>query len=280
MSLEAPHPHEEFVEVADRVFVRRHRFFDSNSTLIVGDDACLVIDTRTTHEQGADLAERVRRITPHPWTVVNTHHHFDHVFGNSAFLPCDVWGHPRCAEILRADGEAMRTRMIGHATAAGRPDLAEQLEHVVVHPPNQMVSEYVDLSVGGRSVQLHHLGRGHTDNDVVVRVPDCGLLHAGDLVEEGGPPSFNDSYPLDWFDTMSRVSGLSEGVVVPGHGAVVDREFVDNQRAEIGAVVALAREVHAEGGRIEDAAVKGPFGEDASLEALERAVAQLRGELT
>jgi glyoxylase-like metal-dependent hydrolase (beta-lactamase superfamily II) len=174
----------------------------------------------------------------------------------------------------------MRTRMIGHATAAGRPDLAEQLEHVVVHPPNQMVSEYVDLSVGGRSVQLHHLGRGHTDNDVVVLVPDCDLLHAGDLVEEGGPPSFNDSYPLDWFDTMSRVSGLSEGVVVPGHGAVVDREFVDNQRAEIGAVVALAREVHAEGGRIEDAAVKGPFGEDASLEALERAVAQLRGELT
>lgn len=279
MKLETDHAHEDFVEVADRVFVRRHRFLDSNSTLVVGDGGCLVVDTRTTHEQGTDLADAVRRITPHPWTVVNTHHHFDHVFGNSAFLPCDIWGHPRCAEILRVDGEAMRSRIIGYANGAQLPELVEQLERVVVHPPDQIVSEYVELSVGGRVVQLHHLGRGHTDNDLVVLVPDCAALHAGDLVEEGGSPSFNDSYPLDWLDTMSRVSALSEGVVVPGHGAVVDRDFVEHQRAEIGAVVEQARELHADGGSLEDAAEKGPFRVEANLDALKRAVAQLSGEL-
>ncbi|MDQ1688038.1 MAG: hypothetical protein QOK42_1013 [Frankiaceae bacterium] len=278
-ALEVPHRHEDFVEVADRVFVRRHRFFDSNTTLVVGDGGCLVIDTRTTHEQGLDLIDAIRRITPHPWTVVNTHHHFDHVFGNSAFLPCDIWGHERCAEILRTEGEAMRLRMVGNATAAGRPDITEQLERLVVAPPNRTMNEYVELQVGERAVQLHHLGRGHTDNDVVVVVPDCRVLHAGDLVEEGAPPSFNDSYPLDWVDAMSRVAALSDGVVVPGHGAVVDRDYVEQQGAQIAAVVKLARETHADGVLLESAARSGPFAEEANLDALERAHAQLNGKL-
>jgi Zn-dependent hydrolases, including glyoxylases len=97
-----------WTEVADRVYVRRHKSMDLNVSLIVGEGACLVVDTRATEKEGQDLVEAVRTVTPHPWVVVNTHFHFDHTFGNSLFRPAEIWGHRRCAEQLIEDGERMR----------------------------------------------------------------------------------------------------------------------------------------------------------------------------
>ena len=67
-----------WAEVGDRVYVRRHRSMDLNVTLVVGERACLVVDTRADEAQGAELRDAVRAVTPHPWVVVNTHFHFDH----------------------------------------------------------------------------------------------------------------------------------------------------------------------------------------------------------
>src|SRR5205823_3354507 len=63
---------ERWREVADRVFVRRHRSFDLNVGLVLGDGACLVVDTRMSHREARELVAAIRTVTPHPWTVVNT----------------------------------------------------------------------------------------------------------------------------------------------------------------------------------------------------------------
>ena len=84
-------------EVADGVFVRRHRALDLNCGLVLGDGACLVIDTRSHLGEAADLVAAVRAVTPHPWTVVNTHAHYDHCFGNAAFRPAPIWASRGCA---------------------------------------------------------------------------------------------------------------------------------------------------------------------------------------
>src|SRR5687767_10432371 len=62
-------------EVGDQVFVRRHASLDLNVGLVVGDGACLVVDTRCSTTEGRDLVDAVRRVTPAPWVVVNTHAH-------------------------------------------------------------------------------------------------------------------------------------------------------------------------------------------------------------
>src|SRR4030042_1829872 len=73
---------------------------------------------------------------------------------------------------------------------------------------------------------------GHTTNDIVVVVPDAGVLFAGDLIEESSPPYFQDSYPLEWPDTVVALLEMAQGPVVPGHGAVVDRAFVAAQHQD------------------------------------------------
>ena len=85
-------------------------------------------------------------------------------------------------------------------------------------------------------MEIAHLGRGHTDGDLVVVVSDADLVFAGDLIESAGPPSFGaDSVPNEWAGTLDGLIGLmtAKTVAVPGHGEPVGREFVFEQRGRI-----------------------------------------------
>jgi glyoxylase-like metal-dependent hydrolase (beta-lactamase superfamily II) len=217
-------------EVGAGVYVRRHAELDLNCGLVVGDDACLVVDTRSHLGEAADLIAAVRTVTPHPWTVVNTHAHYDHCFGNAAFRPADVWAHRRCAADLELTGEVQRASVVAGLFAAGDP-AAELVATAPIDLPDHLVDDATVLDVGGRTVSLRHLGHGHTDGDLVVAVDD--VLFAGDLVEEGAPPAMEDAFPLEWPGTATALLELVRGPVVPGHGAVVDAAFVAAQRDEL-----------------------------------------------
>jgi glyoxylase-like metal-dependent hydrolase (beta-lactamase superfamily II) len=263
-------------EVGDRVLVRRHRAFDLNVGLVLGDGACLVVDTHCSEADGRELAEAVRRVTPAPWVVVDTHAHFDHCFGNAAFRPAPIWGHRRCAENLRVYGDVQRRLVAADLRGHGRPEVADQLEATRIDPPDELVDDVASLTVGGRPVHLRHLGRGHTDHDLVLVVPDAAVLFAGDLVEQGSPPAFEDAFPLDWPGTLDALVALVEGAVVPGHGDVVDRDYVLAQRADIARVADLARTAYADGRPAEAVLAEMPFPEAAARPAAERAFRQLR----
>ncbi|MGY1644228.1 MBL fold metallo-hydrolase [Geodermatophilus sp. SYSU D00703] len=229
-----------FEEIADGVFVRRHDSLHLNCGLVVGDGACLVVDTRSDLGEATDLAAAVRRVTRSPWTVVNTHAHYDHCFGNAAFRPATVWGSRGCAAAVRDTGEAQRAARVAELLAAGDPAAAERVRQAPLDPPDALVDDVAVLDVGGREVVLRFLGRGHTDHDLVVEVGD-GAVFAGDLVEEGAPPAFEDAFPAEWPATLGRLHPLARGPVVPGHGAVVDAAFVGAQREELLAVLAAVR---------------------------------------
>jgi glyoxylase-like metal-dependent hydrolase (beta-lactamase superfamily II) len=261
-------------EVADQVFVRRYTDFNVNVGLVVGSDSAVVVDTRGSERQGRELWGEVRWITQCRLVAANTHHHYDHAFGNIAFVPSDIWGHEQCAARLRGDS---RTTQL--ALAAAMPELAQEFTDTSITPPNKTFRESVTLELGGRKVNLTHFGRGHTDNDIVVEVPDVHLILAGDLIEEGAPPSFQDSYPMDWPGTLGRLLDVADGPIVPGHGEVVDKSFIEGQLADLSALAQLARRVRFDGGSANDALPLAPFPATAARVALRRAFAQLEGEL-
>jgi glyoxylase-like metal-dependent hydrolase (beta-lactamase superfamily II) len=261
-------------EIADRVFVRRYSDYNVTIGLVVGDYDSLVIDTRASERQGRELMDEIRWVTSTTMRVVNTHHHYDHAFGNQAFVPAEIWGHEQCATRLRQDS---RTAQL--ALAAAMPEVGPEYIETQITPPDKTFRDSVELNLGDRPVTLAHLGRGHTDNDVVVIVPDVHVVFAGDLVEQGGPPSFEDSYPMDWPGTLGRMLELAHGPVVPGHGEVVGRAFVEGQLADLAALAQLARRVRFDGGSVNDALPLSPFPSLAARQAMVRAFAQLAGEL-
>ena len=166
------------------------------------------------------------------------------------------------------------------------PTLGGELDDVTLDPPDQTVDDLgAILEIGGRRIDLLWLGRGHTDNDIVIHVPDGETFFAGDLLENGAPPWIGDGYPLDWPATIEAIlavvpAGAQRAVaVVPGHGDVGDRAFVERSLAEMTAIASLARQVAEVGLVPADAARLAPYPPDVATEALERAGAQLRGEL-
>ncbi|WP_433256511.1 MBL fold metallo-hydrolase [Streptosporangium sp. CA-135522] len=265
-------------EVGDGVFVRRHEIADLNIGLVVGEESCLVIDTRMSHRQGRELAATIREITSLPWTVANTHGHYDHCFGNAVFLPADIWGHKGCADMLIAHGAVKKAYFRIRAAEAGDHEFADDLDEVEIVPPNRTFTGEAVLDLGGRAVRLSHLGRGHTDNDVVMEVPGTGVVFAGDLVEEGAPPVFSDSFPLEWPATLEALVRLAPERVVPGHGDVVEPGYVTAQAASLAEVARVAREAFTAGREMDDALRDVPLPEETARHALARAYRQLRGE--
>jgi len=264
-----------WIEIGDRVFTRRYAVFDQQIGVVLGRGEALVIDTRTSQQQGREILEDLLELTSDPVAiVVDTHWHSDHTFGNHVFRPATIWGHERCGPRLLEFGERNRA-----AIAEARPELAAEVAEVVIDPPDRSFSETAMIEVGGRRVELRYLGRAHTDTDIVVVVPDAAVVFAGDLLEAGATPYFGDGYPLDWPETASRLLELVRGPVVPGHGEVGDAAFAEEQLAAFLEIARLGREVHADRMTLDDAITASPFSRETSREPLERTLAQLRGEL-
>lgn len=255
-----------WTELADGVFVRRYAFFDQGVGLVLGDGAALVIDTRTTPAHARELLAEIRALTALPIeAVVDTHAHSDHCFGNATFDPVTIWGQRGAVRFLEETGERQRAGL-----AEAIPDIAADLADVVIRPPDRLVDAHATIEVGGRRVELAHLGRAHTDHDLVVAVPDANVVFAGDIIEEGAPPSFGDGYPIAWPGTLDAfLAARPEAIVVPGHGAVADRAFVATQRDAIAAMADLARRIVA-GELAETALGQAPFSEPVARQALER----------
>ncbi|MGW4154880.1 MBL fold metallo-hydrolase [Micromonospora chersina] len=270
-----------FVEVADRVHLLRDPLLHVNVTLVVGDGEALLVDTLSTAGQARELAEAARAVTPHPWTIVNTHHHFDHCFGNATLAadpPRPVYAHAQATAVLRDHPDELR-RAAAEEMRAEQPDLAAELARTELLTPTHAVRDEAVLDIGGRRVVLHHPGHGHTDADLVVHVPDADVLVAGDLVEQSGPPAFEESYPVQWPDAVAALLRLTTPatVVVPGHGAPVDVEFVRAQHAQLAQQAWLIRAGHTGSAPPERVAAESPFGARPGLIAARRGYAELDG---
>ena len=231
-----------WTQVADGCFVGRHEHLDVNTTLVLGGESALLVDTRASLGQGQELAEHVRRLTPLPVScVVNTHVHFDHLFGNGAFPGVPLVAHDSVPDALPGHTERIRGLYEADADDPHREDVLAT-EPV---PPDTIFNSVWATDLGDRLVEVAFLGRGHTDGDVVVRVPDADVVCAGDLVEESGPPVYGvDSWPMEWGLTLEQLSNLlgRSTVVVPGHGRTVDKGFVLHQRLD---VVDVAEQIRA-----------------------------------
>jgi glyoxylase-like metal-dependent hydrolase (beta-lactamase superfamily II) len=267
-----------FASVADGVYVAHTQPMHTNVSLVVGDATALVIDTLCTGHQAEALVAAVRAITPLPLTVLNTHSHFDHTFGNAVTAAGGrpIWAHPNAAAAITASGADWQR----HWEAAFRehyPEFADWLAATTIQTATHPVRPPERLDLGGRSVTISYHGRGHTDGDIVARVDDTAVLFAGDLVEQGGPPAFgDDSYPLDWPEALAgmlREPGLA--VVVPGHGSPVDPAFVASQHAQLAEFAWLIRDGHADGATPEEVAARAPWPAVDCLVGVERGFAAL-----
>ena len=268
----------EFLEVADRIWVARYEWADANVTAIGSERGLVVVDTHGSTAAGRVVLDDLRRLgAGEVHAVVNTHWHWDHSFGNAAFREhapdVPIHAHEQAAAWLGERGEETKARWLEYPED---PRAAEVAATDVVLP-DRVFSTTHALDLGDRAVELLHLGRGHTDGDLVVRIPDADVVLGGDLVEESAHPWIGmDSWPLEWPSTLEAVLGQFglETVVVPGHGVPVDRTFVEDQRRELGLIAESVQRLADAGVPIEEAAAQGDWPWEADDPRIANAVAR------
>ena len=256
-------PTHRFEELAPGVFFAAEAgpiMVMSNSLVIVNENDVVVVDSHVSPAAARALIASVATLTPKPiTTLINTHYHFDHAHGNQAF-PAGVVivGHEYTREKLAGDplkertytffsklladnAQAVAKQAAEAKDAAAKASLEAQARVLANHvrddretravPPSVTLSERMTLYRGGREIQLHFLGRGHTGGDVVVFLPEEKIVFTGDLLVQG-PSYMGDAFVDEWIATLDEVKKLDFEVIVPGHGVPFrDRAVIDHVQA-------------------------------------------------
>jgi glyoxylase-like metal-dependent hydrolase (beta-lactamase superfamily II) len=192
--------------------------FDPNNVFIINDDDVIVVDSNASLSATKELLSALRKLTSKPVKyVINTHWHDDHIIGNQvyreAFPNVEFIGHASTLEDRPTVGETNRQQMLtsGKGYAAQLRNMVEQnkslagtaiteeerinylsdiawLERAFAEAPNVKiilptltVEDRLTLHRGARTIDIRHLGRGHTGADLIVHLPKEGILITGDL---------------------------------------------------------------------------------------------------
>ncbi|WP_342787226.1 MBL fold metallo-hydrolase [Actinomadura decatromicini] len=257
------------VEVADRVFGYVQEpggWCVSNAGLVAGPDGMLVIDTLATESRAGRLREAVdRRATGPGRTIVNTHSHGDHTFGNHRY--------GRGATIVAHAGARAEMAETGTALTGLWPEV--EWGDVRVTLPTVTFEDRLTLHLGERRVELLSVAPAHTGHDVVVWLPEERVLFAGDVVMSGATPFCLFGSVPGTLAAIERLRALDPVTVVCGHGPIAGPEVFDANAAYLRWVQRLAADGRDAGLTPLEVATKADLGAYAGLLDAERLVGNL-----
>jgi glyoxylase-like metal-dependent hydrolase (beta-lactamase superfamily II) len=202
----------------------------SNAGLITDGDRSLLVDTLFDLKLTAEMLATMRRTTSAAKTIetlVNTHANGDHWWGNSLVEGAEIIASAStAAEMLELSpahfAQLMKTTPDMGQTGAflARIFGAFDFEGIDVALPSRTFTGGLDLAVGDRRVNLVEVGPAHTAGDVIVHLPDVGVVFTGDILFHGGHPIVWAGPVSNWIAACDRILALHPVVVVPGHGPV------------------------------------------------------------
>jgi cyclase len=258
------------IEVSDGIFAwvqHDGTWWINNAGFLVADNGVIAVDACSTETRTRALVEGIRRVTPQPVrTLVNTHHHGDHTFGNYLFEPATIVGHERVRDGIHGWG---KPRSAPFWTDV---DWGE----IRLSPPMLTFTEGVDLWAGDLRCAVRHLGhRAHTDNDSIVWIAERRVLFTGDLAFNGGTPFLLQGSVTGARRTVDLLLALEPETVVPGHGEVCGPEVLERCAAYLDFVLATAESAREAGLTPLEAARETDLGGFADLLDQERIVGNL-----
>ena len=155
--------------------------------------------------------------------LIYSHDHADHSSGGEVFADTAV--------------------VVAHANAR-RTILGEKRPTAV---PEVTFTDRMTITLGGKIVELHYLGRSHSDNMIVMRFPAERTLFAVDFISVKRLPymALSDAYFPDWIEAIKRVETMDFDILAPGHGPLGSKADASDHRRYFedlyAAVLAAAR---------------------------------------
>ena len=196
-------PDNEITKLADDVYLFRHQF---HQAIFITTPEGVIVTDPISADAAVWLKAEIKRLTDHPVRyVVYSHHHSDHITGGGVF--------------------ADQATFVSHSAA--RPHIADAADPSTP-VPTLTFTDRMFIDLGGKHIELIYTGKNHSDNSLVVLLPQNKLLFAVDFipVETVAYRTMRSDYPDDWIESLKRVEQLEFDTLVPGHGTIGRKEHV------------------------------------------------------
>ncbi len=246
-------PSRRFEKIADGVYYATSTgsmSVGANSCIVVNDQDVFLLDPGESPATARALVEDIKTITDKPIRfVADSHIHFDHSHGNQIFGPEVMLIAPdnNYERLSGRLGNVLQQQ--AYATQAAPALLQQRLDTLKAQPPsddpqqratqqrqiaalelrivqekevkptpaNITFSTRMTLHRGSREIQLLYLGRGHTDADLFVYLPQERIVCTGDMMESN-ISYMADAWVNEWPATLEKLLALDFDTVLPGHG--------------------------------------------------------------
>jgi glyoxylase-like metal-dependent hydrolase (beta-lactamase superfamily II) len=215
----------------------------------------VVVDTGTTFS----LAKKVKQIVLKEFGVekidylINTHHHFDHTIGNPIFSDSKIIAHENMAVEMRKGLKGLPTTKEGwqgwvdyYVRMESRTSkdslkygyyldgvttfkiLQEELsKEYQIKDPTITFKDSYKLDLGDLTLELSYFPTAHTNNDILIYIPEEKTLHVGDLIVHYWEPFMADEnydqWPVEeWIKTLDKfINEKKVEKVITSHGAIL-----------------------------------------------------------
>jgi cyclase len=261
----------ELHEVADRVFAYIQpdgSWFINNTGFVVADKSVVSVDACSTERRTRAYLDRIASVTAAPvTTLINTHHHGDHTFGNCFFGNIAIIGHERCRD------EVIRGGLPAYGAIFEPVDWGE----LTLAPPNVTLTDRLHIWSGDTPIEVSYVGQAaHTTNDCLVWLPSQEVLFCGDLLFNGGTPFLLMGSVTGAIDVLTSVlAPIPARIIVPGHGSPCGSDLIDTVVSYLTFVLETAQDAISAGLSPLQAALETDLGEYAGWLDRERIVGNL-----
>lgn len=182
--------------------------FTTNSLIVVTREGVVIVDGQGGEDKGKALISAIKRMTPQPVKyLIIASDHVDHVGANATL-------------------KAAWPDMIFISSPASRKTMVDQKREGVA---TELVSDRKVLDVGGTSLEILNIGRGHTGGDLVVHLPQHGILFMSELYDRNIFPPMVTAFPTEWVRAVDKALAMNVERYIPGHG-YTDGEAVELKR--------------------------------------------------
>jgi cyclase len=252
-----------------------------NGGFLIGRDAAVMIEGFQTYTAASFQLETLRTVTQLPVrAAINTHWHFDHTLGNSVYggAGIPIWAHADAASRMAAvypkwQAEELATFLAPWEKRVSEAKTDSQREHAksdiegltgMFKPVNEAVLALpnhpldpvkmpMKVDLGGLTIMIETY-IGHTDTDLIFRVPEQNVVYTGDLLTGGQYPVNINGYPTQWRATLAKFATFDKSTLfVPGHGQIFGQEGVAEMRSCFDDIAEQAEKSYKAGIPVEDA---------------------------
>jgi glyoxylase-like metal-dependent hydrolase (beta-lactamase superfamily II) len=201
----------------------------SNMTAICLGSDIVVIDTFISPKTARKAKEMIMTHFPDAEisTVISTHGHHDHTYGNQVFRDAQILAHENAEYWMH----------LGLKLPGIREKLENDVEKFTLTKAHVTISNQTTINIGNVDIHLIPFGAGHSNSDILIAIPLLETLIIGDIIFARGFPNFkhyrgNQWFPGDW-DVPQWINGLKTTLelgdykyVIPGHGSLIHPERI------------------------------------------------------